>query len=375
MRFAKAYIAYMHFTSGAKSQSESLSALKNLYNAMHEFMDIPDPVELNSDILDRTTQVLSSNYSEAVAYSRSLLLQRLALFLQKKMLTTVPIKWTTNLKSKRNNKNRDNSNLNNGTHFKLPSPEAFEALGYIFNSSNSPSDIITTSSCAILCGAPSRPSELMSLSVNCEIWRNGDDGESKYGLRWVTSKGGQPTPKWIIPVMYDVVQKAVQKLKDLSLPARKVAKWYEDNPGMMYLPPGYEHLRTKEFITSWELAAVLMENATDQTALVWCKNNNVKLVKKSYKRTLIDFESVQRAVLNRLPRNFPWLNKTIGLKYSDSLFLIKANQLYDSRSDFYGIIEPVPANTIRIRLGARSDTAELSIFEKYKFYEIVRLSD
>lgn len=368
LSFMKSYIAYMHIASGTKTQAFNLAVLKNLYNVMYEFMTVPDPVEINVDILNRATDVIASNYSADTAYSYSLLLQRLAKFLEMYKLTKMPIHWTTYLKLDRKRPNRSEQYLNNDTHSKLPSPESIEAMGYIFAHSKSASDLITTSACAILLSAPSRVSELMDLSVDCEIWRK-SGVDDKYGLRWNASKGGTRCIKWVSSAMIEVAQKAIQNLKDISHSARLVAKWYEDNPGLMYLPSGYEHLRSKKYITSWELAAVLAENATDQTALTWCKNNNVTLIKKSYKRTDIDFESVERVVLSLLPKEFPWMNKGIGLKYSEALFLIRANQLYDSRGDFYGIIEPVSSNAIRIRLGSRLDTAELSIFERYQFLE------
>jgi hypothetical protein len=367
--FMKSYIAYMHITTGVVTQARNIAALKNLYNVMYEFMTVPDPVEINADILNRTTDSISSHYAANTAYSYSLQLQRLAIFLEKYKLTKMPIHWTTYLKLDRKLPNRSEKYLKNDTHKKLPSPEAIEAMAYVFTHSKSASDLITTSTCAILLSAPSRVSELMDLGVDCEIWRQSGD-DNKYGLRWNASKGGTRCIKWVNSAMIEVAQKAIQNLKEISQSARLVARWYEDNPGLMYLPKGYEHLRSKKYITSWELAAVLAENATDQTALTWCKNNNVTLIKKSYKRTDIDFESVERMVLSLLPKGFPWMNKEIGLKYSEALFLIRANQLYDSRGDFYGIIEPVSSNAIRIRLGSRLDTAGLSIFEKYQFREI-----
>lgn len=83
------------------------------------------------------------------------------------------------------------------------------------------------------------------------------DGEQAYGLSWFSSKVNQWDTKWIPDIMESVARRAIKNLKELTQEGRKMAKWYEDNPGRLYLPPHLAHLRKKQYITSNELLLLL----------------------------------------------------------------------------------------------------------------------
>ena len=49
---------------------------------------------------------------------------------------------------------------------------------------------------ALLMVAPSRCSELMSLSVNCLEWEEDSLGNKQLGIRWIPAKNGKEGLKW-----------------------------------------------------------------------------------------------------------------------------------------------------------------------------------
>lgn len=62
--------------------------------------------------------------------------------------------------------------------------------------------------------------------------------------------------KWIIPSMVDIVKKVINQIRELTKEARKVAKWYEENPNDLYLPEELEYLRVKN-INSEEASLII----------------------------------------------------------------------------------------------------------------------
>ncbi|HDR1350218.1 TPA: integrase, partial [Pasteurella multocida] len=88
---------------------------------------------------------------------------------------------------------------------------------------------------ALLMVAPSRCSELMSLSVNCLEWENDSLGNKQLGIRWIPAKNGKVGLKWVPSCMQDIVVEAVKRLTNIGTLARGVAKFAEENPNILML--------------------------------------------------------------------------------------------------------------------------------------------
>lgn len=219
-----------------------------------------------------------------------------------------------------------------------------------------------SSAAAIMCGAPERVAELLTLPVDCEVEDFARNGETTpYGLRWWPGKGADPMVKWVVPSMADVMREAIAKIRKVTEPARVVARWYENNPGSIYLKPGLEHLRERETLSLDEVADVIGVN----DGRVWC--NSVKLPIDAAGR--VRFELVERAVLRLLPSDFPVLDPLTGLKYSEALFVVRRNELGLQRGTYNCLVEGISGTKINDGLGSRVGHGVQSIFIRFGFSE------
>jgi hypothetical protein len=170
--------------------------------------------------------------------------------------------------------------------------------------------------------------------------------------------------KWIIPSMASVVKEAIGKIRRLTNEAREIARWYEQNPTRLYLPPEMEHLRVQEWLTLDEVAAtVFAEPVSAELPVRWCSKNGI-LRQHRGRRAYMRFSDVEAAVLRQLPPGFPVADRATGLKYGDALFVTQRNALDPSKPRFRCVIEPVRYNQIRNRLAGRSKSCRYSIFER-----------
>src|SRR5262249_8223064 len=127
-----------------------------------------------------------------------------------------------------------------------------------------PRDIFTSSVSAMLLCAPSRISEILSLPVDCEVWQLKKDGSKAYGWRFQPGKGGVPCIKWIPDAMASIAQEAMSRIKKLTDEARKIAKWYEDQPNLFYRHLNCPNLSEEHPLTAEEAALALGIPAEDK---------------------------------------------------------------------------------------------------------------
>ncbi len=252
---------------------------------------------------------------------------------------------------------------------KMPSDAALDALPKIFLVAVETPDLIVSSAAALLCSAPDRISEMLSLPNDCEVnhKRSKSDKNDAFGLRWWPAKGADPMVKWIVPSMTSVVQEAIGKIRAETNEAREVATWYENYPDKLYLPLSLEHIRVKEWLSMKELAEVLGFHDR-QAATAWCKLNKLDYVIKG-KAGRVRFNDVQHAVIKLLPEAFPVLDRRTGLRYSEALFVARKNEMNVQRGTYRCMIEPITINQINSGLGSRAQHGISSIFSRLGFSE------
>jgi len=219
---------------------------------------------------------------------------------------------------------------------KLPTELEMQAVGHVFHHAELPRHRYPIAMAAILSGQPGRIGEVLSLPVNC-AFDDEREGKKIFSLRWRPEKGGKPMTKnfsyatcpWI-----PYFKTALAWLLEISEPARKIAKWYEDNPTKLHLPEHLEHLRSKEYLSLEEVADIL------QVAAPRSSSNFHKKVLISRKIPLhgglgnahtVRFEDVEHSVLARLPMGFPVMDRASGLKYSEALCLIRDYEFCNTR--------------------------------------------
>lgn len=367
LSFAKAYIRYMHGLRPSKAVVFRLSALRCLEAALKENGEAPDPVRIDASVLNRTAQLIGDRYTEAAAYRVGQQLEGVAAFLSANRLTAVPCQW-------RNSLPRPQDAVRVGKAFderreaKMPSQEVLEVLPKAFRVAREPLDVIVTSVAAILCSSPDRISEVLLLPDACEVRQKGRNGEDIYGLRWWPEKGAEPMVKWVVPSMSGVVQEAIAKIRAATAQARKVAKWYEDHPGRIYLEGDTECLRHREWISVQEVAEVV--GLSDVAAArVWCKAHDVTDTGARGAKK-VRFMDLEKAVLAMLPDGFPILSRDTGLKYSDALLVARTNELHPGRGTYRCMVAPITINQINSGLGARVEFGFASAFERLGFRDV-----
>lgn len=367
LSFAKAYFRYMQGFRPIAGTGPRLVALRALEAALKANGGDVDPVRADIGIFNRAAQMIVEKYTEAAAYRMGGQLEMLAAFLTDNKLTTVPARWRNFIK-------RPGDTVRVGKEFderrkeKMPSQAALDALPQIFRNAVEPIDVIVSSVAAMMCASPDRISELLSLPLDCEVrQKNTKTGGEAYGLRWWPAKGADPMIKWVVPSMASVVQEAIGKIRKVTDEARRIAKWYEDHPGKIYLVGELEYLRGQEWVSLQELADIFGVKGKG-SANSWCKTNRISSVKKEG-GIFARFADVEKAVAGMLPRGFPLLDKETGCKFSEALFVVRVNQLHAQRGTFNCLIEPITINQINTGLGGRTEHGFASIFSRFGFIE------
>lgn len=291
--FAKAYIRYMHGLRPIVGFGSRLTALKALEAALSEQENIPNPININSHILNRAAQLVGDHYSKNAAYRIGGQLEMIANFLSENRLTIAPVRWRNHLK-------RPEDTVRVGKEFderrqsKMPSPSALEALPKVFRLATEPVDVIVSSVAALLCASPDRISEVLLLPENCEVYQKNDkNGDEAYGLRWWPSKGAEPMVKWVVPSMTTVVKEAIRRIRILTDEARAIARWYEVNPQRLYLNHENEYLREKEYLSMSELGNILGFVNHRSSPLLWCRTYGVE-TRNADRHAYVRFADVEK---------------------------------------------------------------------------------
>ncbi len=362
LSFAKAYFLYWQALVPTKSFGVRVTALRALEKALVEICGTSHPHLVTPSICNRATELLRK-YAGAYRMGRQLNL--IVSFLSDNRLAS-PFQWVSPI-ARPKDRNRVGKEADDERAKKLPSQAALEALPQCFNLATEPRDVVVSSIAALLCTAPDRISEVFSLPVECEV-EDVHKGKPIYGLRWHPEKGADPMVKWIAPTMVEVAREAIRRLREIGQPARMIAKWYEDNPTRIYLPSGTEHLRDREFLLMKELTDIL--GVTARTAARgWVDLNGVPTFASPDGRraVLVRFEDVERAVLVRLPRQFPVIDQRTGLKYSEALLVLRPNEIDSRHATIRCLVEPI--STSQIARGLIGGQGGVSIFEKFGFKE------
>ncbi|AUN29468.1 integrase [Niveispirillum cyanobacteriorum] len=364
--FAKAYFLYTRALVGKVQLAHLMASLRVLEKALIETHGDSAIHRVTPVICNRAVELIRERFEEATAYRVGCALERLAGFMVENRLAN-PFKWNCQIRRPREIRTRVGKAADEARSASMPSQAALEALPRCFNIAVEPRDIIASSVAALLCTAPDRIGEVFGLRANCEV-EEIHKGKPIYGLRWLPEKGAEPMVKWIAPTMVEVAKAAIAKLREVSRPAREIAAWYEQHPDQIYLPRGTEYLRTKKYLLLEEVTQIL-GLAGIQATRSWVNGNNVPTYDpptgKRSKR--VRFDELQSAVLAKLPKGFPVIDKRTGLKYSEALIVVRQNEMHAQRGTILCLVEPVTTGHINDALGGKEATE--SMFDRFGFTE------
>lgn len=381
--FAKAYIRHEMTFSGEKNFAGLLAATRILEAALVDCSGDSVPrVHLTDEIVaTRAAEIIDEHYSSSASkYQFGWRLQNLLAFLMAKGLVVNHFSWKSPFRPP------EMGTLLGAEHDrrraeKLPSREVLEALGAIFDMAKTPRDQIVTSALALLCAAPGRISEAVTIQKDCEVWLPNPDGTKDLALRWHPAKNGPAGLKHLVKVMEPVVVKALERARAHTELGRSLARWYEKNPTRLFLPPELEHLRQKEFLTGNELAGIFGwrdgANAPRQakhygltifksTVLIpnrRCKDGSRSRFHKEI--NLYSFEEVERKIISMLPPGFPWLDRENGIRYSDALFVVPKAFFDASHAFMPTMFMALDISAIGSQLGG--ETPDSNIFLRFGF--------
>lgn len=358
--FAKAYYRYQQAHRRTKN-TIMMRMLKCLERALeHQFQDT-SVLRISEDTLDQAAVLARSNYSAGSAYQVGCELSLLASFVSDKRLVSSILQWKNSIV-------RPESTIRTGAKAKkqrekkLPSNDVLSALADIFAKYPTGSrDIFTICTVAMLLCAPSRISEILTLREDCEVWERKDDGTVAYGWRFQPSKGAPAMTKWIPDSMATLGQEAIKRLRELTIEARRIARWLEDFPNLFY-----RHPICPDFIEDEPLTETQVGHALGISDFTWRRRETLRswgLFSSARKHSL---SSLNHWIHSRLPKSFPWFDEERGVRFSEALFCLQEDHLHAShRPSAYMIWKPT-SGIINDDLG-RKQERRANIFERYGY--------
>lgn len=367
--FAKAYMRYQHSMKPTKSVGLRLSAIRALERALVEQHNPPMIVKADAAVFNRAAQLVREKFESSTSHKIGSQLEMLSSFLRENRLTATPFEWRNPIQ-----RQRDSNTARVGKKFdeeradKLPTQASLEALAKIFYIATEPVDIIVSSIAALLCSAPDRINEVLRLPVDCEVTQRRPDGTEAYGLRWWPAKGAEPMVKWIVGTMVDVVKDALRKIREQTEEARKMAIWYENNPGRLYLPEELRYLHKHEYLTIEELSLISGFGEKINSGYAFAKTHDFPTQKHGRKNKYC-FEDIEKSIIGMLPRGFPILDAEIGLKYSEALFIMPKNKFHSHKATHNCMFEIISTDAINDQLGGRIRHGISSMFSRLGFRE------
>lgn len=367
--FAKAYVRSELHSCNSATISRAIAAFRALDMAMQELY-VSSLTDFDASVFNKASLVIQAGTTNDANIGS--MLGKIARFLDEKGFVYAPLHNWRYIKARKGSTGRVGPEFEKRREKNLPSQQVLDALAQAFCLATEPRDLLITSVSAILCSAPERVNEVMVLAENCETEQSAADGKRYLGLRWAGSKGAGDHIKWVLPGMTDVVRKALGRIRTITEPAREMARWYEQNPGKLFLPPDFEHLRTKEVLTLDDVAELLNLAAGKRTARRWLKGTGIPFVyiplvhpiKGRIEIQAVRFVDFENYIISTLPAGFPIYDDARGLKYSESLLLIPLGLFRNGKNHSRCMFEVIKYHHIGCALGQNQTAGSKTVFQR-----------
>jgi hypothetical protein len=378
--FAKAYFRY-HFANkpSLNVKTKLFSAIRVLEKAFLELEQVPDITKTTDVIMDAAEEIARGHYSIQAAYHVGATLKNLAEFISNKGICENYLDWSTSLpRGKDNNKTGIEGKRNRLK--KMPGDDELEALAEIFASNPElPNQKYASSLSLMMLCQPSRIGEMHRLRFNCDDipteYLDYEDTEGKkntgYGWRFNAEKGYDPEIKWIPKSMHSMAKEGLKRIRDMTQPARDFAELMEgvvnsDTPKFprhKYCPdvPDDKPLTRVEmtFALGYE-TSINDKNITDLQLDQWLRRYFGKPIKDGD----YTLNTLLNIVVEKLPKGFPWIDKSRGLKWSNVLFVYFKNELVNKNASIFAELWKSTINTFNDQVSHRpSNPFRTTIFE------------
>lgn len=373
INFAKAVFCEIMRVKKLYEYNRIIYAIQALEFALIEQKSLICVSEINFNTLNLAEAYLRSKYKDPWTIAKNLesIINNIII---KKQLNTKIYNWSTTITYTapiRSDKTQDKHI--EGSKSKIPHLEEILALADIHYSSEHIPDRIVTCFTAIAMFAPSRGSEILSLSIDC-ITKSIQHNKEIMGIKWRPLKGSDPLIKFAVTEEYEeLATDAIQYLKEIGNPARNAAQWYGKNPDLLYLPAHLEHLRNQP-ITLWETAQILGKENTIKGCDAFRYGFSKQIGKTTQKERMFNknshwvavykFEELENFITSRLPQTFPIFDGRTMQYWHESLFVFPKNILRPDADSLLNVPESIDINQINKQLG--SNPLGITVFTRNK---------
>jgi hypothetical protein len=340
-----------------------------------------DPLKIDVAVLGKAATLAGMSFNKGTPYTVGQELEVLADVLARHGIVSGELgQWRSSLKAPRNMGYTVGSEGDKARREKLPSLAALEALADVFCRDLDPSDdrchrdIYTTSVTALLLCAPSRGQEVHRLPVSLVFEATDRFGQQQMGLRLHASKGFGAYVKWVWSEMVPVAQKALERLTAITEAGRTLARHLEDPQTREHF---YRHadcpaVGEDEPLTAEQACLALGLSTTHPWSALRAAGLSGTRGANTLRSLWTDWA---------LPRHreahphFPWvsardkaLGKRGGLKYSEALLCMRANQMnLEHGTSPVRLWMPTLGNAYSRDIGLSIGEEIVNIFDRYGY--------
>lgn len=382
---AKGYVRERHLQNPGESlagHGKRFAALRLVEAALLELHGSADPLKIDLGVLERSATLASKHFTPNIAYSACNGIKSLVLLLTSRGILPLELKnWTSPISATRNIGISVGSAGDRARQAKLPSNEALKALAAIFNRNLDPDDgrdhrdIYTTSVAALLLSAPSRGQEIHTLPVNLVLEETDRFGDAQTGLRLHASKGFGAYIKWVLPRMVPVAHKAIERLKSITEEARALARHLEDprTCGSFFRHANCPEVTDNEPLTATQVCVALglspkTPNRTLPSAGLSSRLHSHTL-DSLWTNWVLPHHTKMNPYFPYVSKKDKALGKKGGLKFSDALFCMRADQLAVKISTSRVILMMPSLSSFFTKDVSLSSATNTSIFDRYGYTE------
>ena len=367
--FAKAYIRYVYSQQPVRQLSRHLESLRMVEMALYNVKDNCDILQLDNLVINEVETLVLKKYKKDTESVNKLgyQLEKLFDFCRENGITPNLSLWNNPYKRPRDLTILLDERGKEYRSSKMPTDEEMMLVAKLFHDAPNldKETEYYTAVMALLMVAPSRCSELMSLSVNCLEWEEDSLGNKQLGIRWIPAKNGKEGLKWVPSCMQDIVVEAVKRLTNISSLAREVAKFAEENPNILMLSNkelAPSHSLYQKHLTKSEIAEVLDIDSKNSCNTKWFKN----LISEN--DGIITYEILGKFLYKKYTskfNNWPYVDKHKSVKVSEALLLFRENEFHDdfSPKSFSFVLPTV--NQINDRFCYSETRPKTSLWEKH----------
>lgn len=369
IEFAKAYIRYTYSLNPIRNLARHIESLRIVEMALYNIKGKVDILLLDYLVIHEVENIVSKKYKKGTESVNKLgyQLQKLFDFCRENQITPQLPLWENPYKRPRDLTILLDDKGKEYRSSKMPTDEEMMLVAKLFHDAPNldKETEYYTAVMALLMVAPSRCSELMSLSVNCLEWEEDSLGNKQLGIRWIPAKNGKEGLKWVPSSMQDVIIEAVKRLTNIGALARNAAKFAEENPNTLMISDQDVQLSpylSQKPLTEIEIGKALGFNGKYGIITKWFK----KLMKEN--DFVITYDVLGKYLYEKYTSKFnywPYIDKNKNVKASEALLLFRENEFHD---DFppkkFSFVLPT-VNHINDRFCYSETRPKTSLWEKH----------